>query len=196
MGLNMAKEEAYVLYQQLCDEVFGARALQIKQVPSNNVIGTLRHLDDYDVFKKNFKNRLIRLRKRFEGTAAYPALLEQVKQVADPKNWEGAYAELVAYDVMWNDHVMTPMELDKTMDAAESYAGEMGYKATNEDGYLPDYGIFFDVKILADTVGVILLLIQVRLYDVTYCQNIPWMMTMRIMAALTGRICMMSWWPS
>lgn len=152
----MAKEEAYVLYQQLCDEVFGARALQIKQVPSNNVIGTLRHLDDYDVFKKNFKNRLIRLRKRFEGTAAYPALLEQVKQVADPKNWEGAYAELVAYDVMWNDHVMTPMELDKTMDAAESYAGEMGYKATNEDGYLPDYGIFFDVKILADTVGVIL----------------------------------------
>ena len=79
-----------------------------------------------------------------------------MKQVADPKNWEGAYAELVAYDVMWNDHVITPMELDKTLDVSESYAGEMGHKETNEDGFLPDYGLYFDVKILADTVGTIL----------------------------------------
>lgn len=156
MEPRKAKEEAYVLYQQLCDEVFGAGAVQIKQAPSNNVIGTLCHLDDFHEFKKNFKQRLIRLRKRFEGTAAYPALLEQVKQVADPKNWEGAYAELVAYDVMWNDHVMTPMELDKTLDVTESYAGEMGHKATNEDGFIPDYGLYFDVKIFADTVGAIL----------------------------------------
>lgn len=156
MQPRIVEDEAYVLYQQLCDEVYGAGTVQIKPAPSNNVIGTLRHLDDFNEFKKNFKQRLIRLRKRFEGTAAFPALLEQVKQVADPKNWEGAYAELVAYDVMWNDQVMTPMELDKTLDVAESYAGEMGHKATNEDGYIPDYGLFFDVKILADTVGAIL----------------------------------------
>lgn len=156
MQPRIVKDEAYVLYQQLCDEVYGAGAVQIKPAPSNNVIGTLRHLDDFNEFKKNFKQRLMRLRKRFEGTAAFPALLEQVKQVADPKNWEGAYAELVAYDVMWNDQVLMPMELDKTLDVAESYAGEMGHKATNEDGYIPDYGLFFDVKILADTVGAIL----------------------------------------
>lgn len=156
MKPRMAKEEAYVLYQQLCDEVFGVGAIQIKPAPSNNVIGTLRHLDDFHEFKKNFRQRLIRLRKRFEGTNAYHALQEQVKQVADPKNWEGAYAELVAYDVMWNDHVITPMELDKTLDVSESYAGEMGHKETNEDGFLPDYGLYFDVKILADTVGTIL----------------------------------------
>lgn len=156
MQPRIVKDEAYVLYQQLCDEVYGAGAVQIKLAPSNNIIGTLRHLDDFNEFKKNFKQRLIRLRKRFEGTAAFPALLEQVKQVADPKNWEGAYAELVAYDVMWNDQVVTPIELDKTLDVAESYAGEMGHKATNEDGYIPDYGLFFDVKILAHTVGAIL----------------------------------------
>ena len=156
MKPRMAKEEAYVLYQQLCDEVFGKGAVQIKSAPTNNVIGTLRHLDDFLEFKKNFKERLQRLRKKVEGTAAYPALLEQVKQVADPKNWEGAYAELAAYDVMWNDYVMTPMELDKTMPITESYAGEMGHKETNEDGYLPDYNLYFDVKILADTVGAIL----------------------------------------
>lgn len=156
MKPRMAKENAYVLYQQLCDEVFGAGVIQIKPAPSNNVIGTLRHLDDFHEFKKNFKQRLIRLRKRFEETSSYPALQEQVKQVADPKNWEGAYAELVAYDVMWNDQVITPMELDKTLDVADSYAGEMGHKETNEDGFLSDYGLYFDVKILADTVGGIL----------------------------------------
>lgn len=56
--------------------------------------------------------------------------------MTDPKNWEGAYAELAAYDVMWNDYVMTSMELDKTLYVAESYAGGMGYKVTNEDCFL------------------------------------------------------------
>lgn len=84
MKPRMAKEEAYVLYQQLCDEVYGKGAIQIKPAPTNIVIGTLRHLDDFFEFKKNFKERLIRLRKKVEGTSAYPALLEQVKQVADP----------------------------------------------------------------------------------------------------------------
>lgn len=156
MKPSISTEEAYVLYQQMCDDVFGNGVIEIKPAPSNNIIGTLRHLDDFLEFKKNFKNRLVRLRDRFKGTASYPALLEQVKQVADSKNWEGAYAELVAYDVMWNEYVMTPLELDKTLPASESYAGEMGYKATNEDGYVPDYGLYFDVKILADTAGAIL----------------------------------------
>ena len=156
MKPRRVKEDSYVLYQNLCDEIFGIGVITIKAAPANNVIGTFNYLDDYKEFKENFKKRLKRLKKRFYGTPAYPALLEQVKQVADPKNWEGAYAELAAYDVMWNEYVMTPLELDKTMSATESYAGEMGHKATNEDGYLPDYELYFDVKILADTVGAIL----------------------------------------
>lgn len=156
MKPRVVKEESYVLYQNLCDDVFGARSVTIKRAPDNNVIGAFRYLDDFTEFKKNFRRRLVRLRKRFEGTPSYSSLLEQVKQVADPKNWEGAYAELAAYDVMWNDYVMTPLELDKTLLVTDSYAGEMGYKATNEDGYVPDYGLYFDVKILADTVRSIL----------------------------------------
>ena len=156
MKSRKATEDAYILYQKLCDEIFGVGTIKIKQAPSNNVIGTLCHLDDFLVFKENFKKRLKRLKKNFEGTAAYPALLEQVKQVADPKNWEGAYAELAAYDILWNDYVASPIVLDKTLPVAESYAGEMGHKETNEDGYLSDYGLYFDVKILADTVGTIL----------------------------------------
>lgn len=156
MKPRMAREESYVLYQNLCDEVFGAGSVTIKQAPDNNVIGTFKYLDDYVEFKQNFRKRLVKLRKQFEGTPSYSSLLEQVKLVADPKNWEGAYAELAAYDVMWNDYVMTPLELDKTLLVTDSYAGEMGYKATNEDGYVPDYSLYFDVKILADTVGTIL----------------------------------------
>ena len=156
MKPRIATEESYLLYQNLCDNVFGVGVVKIKPASSNNIIGTLNYLDDYTEFKENFTKRLKRLKKRFHGTPAYTALLEQVKQVADPKNWEGAYAELAAYDVMWNDFVMTPLELDKTMPATDSYAPEMGHRATNEDGYLPDYGLYFDVKILADTVGAIL----------------------------------------
>ena len=58
LGLKprMAKEESYMLYQKLCDEVFGAGNVTIKQAPDNNVIGTFKYLDDYIEFKKNFRN--------------------------------------------------------------------------------------------------------------------------------------------
>ncbi len=150
-------EAPCLLYQNLVDEVFGAGSIVIKQPPKDNdIIGALQYPDEYRVFIINFKRRLMRLRKKFEHTASYPALLEQVKQVADPKNWEGAYAELVAYDILWNDFLIGGIELDKTLPAAESFAGEMGQKATNEDGYIAEYGMYFDVKIMSDTVSAIL----------------------------------------
>lgn len=156
MKPRMSKVESYLLYQKLCDEVFGVGTVRIKPAPENTVIGAFKYLDVFVEFKKNFRERLVKLRKRFEKTPSYSALLEQVKQVADPKNWEGAYAELAAYDVLCNDYVTTPLELDKTLPATMSYAGEMGHSATNEDGFLPDFGLYFDVKIMADTVGAIL----------------------------------------
>lgn len=145
------------LYQQLCDKVFGKGTVAIKITKKdNNVIGTLKYISEFVNFRKNFQARLERLRDKFQGTASYPALLEQVKQVADPSNWEGAYAELVAYDVLHNDYIGKGIQLDATLDGAESYASDLGGKKTNEDGYLPDYGIYFDVKCLADTTGNIL----------------------------------------
>ncbi len=156
METKSTKEEAYVLYQRLVDEVFGANTIVIKPAPSNNVIGTLCYLEEYKEFKRNFKARLIRLRDKFKDTASYNDLKEQVKQIADPNNWEGAYAELVAYDVMYNDYLVGTIELNKTLPANESYAKDLGRKATNEDGYIDEYDLYFDVKILSDTIGSIL----------------------------------------
>lgn len=151
------EEAPCLLYQNLVDEAFGAGHVVIKQPPKDNIlIGSLQYPDVYAEFISNFKNRLKRLRHKYEHTSSYPALLEQVKQVADPKNWEGAYAELVAYDIMWNEFLIGGIELDKTLPANDSFAGEMGQKATNEDGYIGEYGLYFDVKIMSDTVGDIL----------------------------------------
>lgn len=145
------------LYQQLCDKVFGADAVTIKvSKDDNNVIGTLKYIHEFRNFKENFQARLERLRDKFQGTSSYNALLEQVKQVADPSNWEGAYAELVAYDVLHNGYHGEEFLLDVTLDGAESYASDLGGQKTNEDGYLPDYDLYFDVKCLADTTGNIL----------------------------------------
>lgn len=158
MKPRMAKEEAYILYQLLCDEIFGSGAIKIKPAQSNLVIGTLCHLDDFLEFKKNFKKRLIRLRDHFKGTASYQDLLNTVMEVADQNNWKGAYGELAAYDFMWNDNIITPMVLDNTLPGSDSYACQLlknngrAYNDTNEDGYLDDYDLYFDVKILSDTV--------------------------------------------
>ena len=48
------------------------------------------------------------------------------------------------------------MELDVTLDASASYASDLGGKATNEDVFAPDHGLYFDIKCFADTTGNIL----------------------------------------
>lgn len=57
---------------------------------------------------------------------------------------------------MSNDYLPDAIELNKMLPVSESFAGEMGGKETNEDGFIGEYNIYFDVKILADTVGGIL----------------------------------------
>lgn len=149
-------KEAYILYQELCDKIFDTGAISIKPERSNNVIGTLTKPRDFAPFIHNFEQRLIRLRDRFKTTKSYPDLLEAVKQVANPHNWDGAYAELVAYDVMYNDYLPGELELNVTLPADRSYAGDLGGKETNQDGYISEYYLFFDVKALTDTTGIIL----------------------------------------
>ena len=143
-------------YQKLVDEVFGQGVVNIKEEPANSITGTLQHVGEYKEFKANLASRLHRLKALFEKTASYPALLTQVAEVASARNWAGAYAELVAYDIMWNDGLMGGIELNKSMPQTASYAGEMGYQETNEDGFIPELGIYFDVKILGSPVDSIL----------------------------------------
>lgn len=144
------------LYQDFVNKIFGINKI-IKDGKDNNVIGTLKYDNDFTEFKKNFESRLRRLKDKYENTPSYDDLLNTVAQVADEKNWEGAYAELVAYDIMsdgkFSDVVV---ELNKTLSVDESFAGEMGGKETNEDGFIYEYNLYFDVKILSDTVGDIL----------------------------------------
>ena len=148
---------AWENYQQLCDRIFGKGSIVIKPTDkSNNIIGALNNPSDFIEFKTNFQKRLERLRRKFEGTTSYTVLKKTVKQIADPFNWEGAYAEIVAYDILHNGHHGSEFILDVTLDGKESYASDLGGKLTNEDGYLPDYDIYFDVKSLADTTGNIL----------------------------------------
>ena len=112
-----------------------------------------KYTREFADFRKNFQTRLERLRDKFKASSYYSELLATVKQVADPSNWEGAYAELVAYDVLHNGHHGSDFQLNVTLAGDKSYASDLGGKQTNEDGYLPDYGIYFDVKSLADTTG-------------------------------------------
>lgn len=150
-GHQIKTTPCWMLYQQLVDEVFGQNKIKIKKAKNNNVIGTLKYIDEFLDFQTNFKSRLIRLKSKYESCADYAKLLEAVKQVADPNNWEGAYAEIVAYDIMHNDTIFSDVKLDVTLNANESYAGDLGGAATNEDIYIGDYDLYFDIKCFADT---------------------------------------------
>ncbi len=80
-------------YQNLLDSIFGAGILEVSlKGESNNVIGALAHDGDYDEFKENFKKLLTDLESKYSVDSIKQALIE----VSDSKNWEGAYAELVA----------------------------------------------------------------------------------------------------
>ena len=128
---------SWQLYQQLCDTVFGSGAVTIKPTTrDNNIIGTLKYTRKFADFRKNFQTRLERLRDKFKASSYYSELLETVKQVADPSNWAGAYAELVAYDVLHNGYHGSDFQLNVTLGGDKSYASDLGGKQTNEDGHL------------------------------------------------------------
>ena len=113
--------------------------------------GALAHDGEYDVFKSNFKDLLKDLNMKYNVDSIKQALVE----VSDSKNWEGAYAELVALSVLNNDY-SGAITTDVTLDEGMSFAKECGKKYTNEDGYWKDFDAYFDVKILSDPIKEIL----------------------------------------
>ena len=78
-----------------------------------------------------------------------------LKEIADDKNWEGAYAEAVAYSVLKNDY-SGPIKTDITLKEGEGFAKECGQSKTNEDGLWENYNSYFDVKIFSDPIKEIL----------------------------------------
>ena len=118
-GTRIYKKDAYELYQELCDRVFGKDAVKITAAPANNVTGLLRYAEDVSVtgysglhelrdteglrvqmFKQKLEERLTRLRDRTAATMEYHQLLKTVADVAHPIGGELAYAKLAAWDLL------------------------------------------------------------------------------------------------
>lgn len=119
---------------------------------SNNIIGALNHVQ-FGTFRQSFLSRLSRLARVYPvGHASRPKLFETLNEVASERNWAGAYAELVAYDFLNStpDWLDAPIELSRTVPAAHTLASSLGGSSANYDGYLADFGVCFDVKILSD----------------------------------------------
>ncbi len=98
--------EAWVLFQNMCDEVFGEDVVDIDPAPMNPVTAHLKFVDGMKGFKEHFKARLERLNKEMCYNGPDEDLVSMVEKVADPEEGEQAYAQLAAWDVMMEEYNM------------------------------------------------------------------------------------------
>lgn len=141
-------------FKAIVDGVFGPGSAKFDTTATvaNAITGAL-HNKDFDPFRTNFSDRLKRLAGIYRGADGNRIhLLNTVNEVASQKNWEGAYAELTAFDFFNSDKdwLGEPIELSKTMPAQDALAGAFGQQASNVDGYYRDFDLCFDVKVLSD----------------------------------------------
>jgi hypothetical protein len=140
-------------YKSILDKYFGAGTATFSTTSghTNSLISALKD-PQYWPFRAAFEKRLERL------AACYPSrhpdrseLTVRANDIAT-SNWDGAYAELVAFDFLNSDqHYLTnPMSLSKTVPATQTLAGALGMQNVNLDGYYDDFDVWFDIKILAD----------------------------------------------
>lgn len=149
---------AYDEYQRLIDNIFGKGVVSVCDnggIKVNNVIGTWSCSDDFQVFKGNFYDRLSRLKNIFKNKENIQTIHNLAASIGDNKNWEGAYAELVAYDLLSTEY-NTEFKLDVTRKASFAIAEKLGMKNINYDIYMRDYGVYMDVKAFTDPISDIL----------------------------------------
>lgn len=152
-------------YSRLIDGIFGAGTTTFDTSKDlyNHVIGALNNPTEYKDFTANFISRLERLKKIYSTHSIYlTEIIVQVNEVASVKNWEGAFAELSAYDHLNSDilnhktYRHNPIQPNITLPNTKSFALELGKSATNLDGFVEDKPLYFDVKCLKDNVTEIL----------------------------------------
>ena len=140
-------------YKSIVEYYFGSGAVTFDATKGkdNNIIGALNHMQ-FNAFKLAFHKRLERLAARYKGDSNLTNLLLAVNEVGSEKNWEGAYAELVAFDFLNSDTdlLMHPISLSRTVQASDTLAVNLGMTNVNFDGYYDDFGVYFDVKVLSD----------------------------------------------
>ena len=113
-GYELNKAEAWVIYQSLCDEVFGEDVVDIDCTDSNNAV--LMHLifaSMFETFYENLKVLLERLKEKVTSEKDMKQLILLVEQVADPYDGEQAYATLVVWDRLWVLFELGLLDLDK-----------------------------------------------------------------------------------
>lgn len=152
-------------YSRLIDGIFGTGTTTFDRSKDlyNHVIGALNNPTEYKDFTANFISRLERLKTIYSTHPSYlTEIIVQVNEVASVKNWEGAFAELAAYDHLNSDilnhktYIHNPIQPNITLPNTKSFALELGKAATNLDGYVEDRPLYFDVKCLKDNVTEIL----------------------------------------
>jgi len=130
-----------------------------KKIPSNNCTGALNNPDNFNTFKENFVDRLIRLNSFFEGDEqAIDSLLITLKEMAIKQGykWSGGYSELVALD-FWtqfeNIEDLTYVDKGNVSQYGNSIAQKIGQQEIDLDISLKlSYSkIFMDVKSLIPT---------------------------------------------
>jgi hypothetical protein len=151
-------------YACIVEQIFGigTATFNCNTNYSNNIIGALNRNDDFELFRANFRRRLRRLEHVYHSDPKSLAeILNAVNNTARRGNWQGAFAELAAFDHL-NNHssrhsvLQDPIRLNITLPASRSFAEELGGAATNVDGFVEDFGLYFDVKCLKDNITEIL----------------------------------------
>jgi hypothetical protein len=147
-------------YQALLDAIFGAGAGTFKGRlgPSNHVLEALGSRENFARFGNNFEARLRRLQSAYAGTQSYPTLLAQARQVADPANWQGAFAELSAFDLFCScqDFMTSPPQLNVSVAPNETLSSALGLAEANFDSRFEWFDVYTDVKVLKDNVREVL----------------------------------------
>lgn len=142
-------------FKTFIDSIFGSDMVNIDAIKgANKISGTFNFANGFKNFKDNLYEILTYLKSQYETEPkTFATILNQVSELGDYKNWQGAYAELLTYYAFtkaMRDFGFT-LNLDVTRPREDSYALELGYKETNEDGYIPELDAYFDIKILGDT---------------------------------------------
>lgn len=142
-------------YKHLVQRHFGTEALSfnVKSPAWNPVTRALAAQGDHFTrFRANFDARLRRLSAVYGDHVSRRDLLTQVNLVADANNWQGAVAELAAFDFFNScpDFLPHPPVINVDLDPKRCLAGNFGAKQANIDLHFDRYDIFTDVKVLKD----------------------------------------------
>ena len=141
-------------YKAIVEKYFGAGAATFATTSgtTNEIIGALNHTQ-FAPFRSSFGKRLERLAARYAASDSNrTSLIVRVNDIATQNNWDGAYAELVAFDFLNSnqDYLDGPISLSKDVPASETLASSIGMANVNLDGFYEGFGVGFDVKALGD----------------------------------------------